>query len=116
MSKQLTLFGKISGRIEPYFKNPQSAYEQYVNKGCQLNHLKYSPKHNFLSTVLKEWERIKNDKKTVADSIEQEAPPAKQIRSSFIHHIPTTTSSAKGKPSKPLLVSTCLILSNSVPY
>ena len=115
MSKQLTLFGKISGRIEPYFKNPQSAYEQYVNKSCQLNHGKYGRKQNFLSAVLEEWERIKNDKKTVADSIEQEAPPAKQVRSSFIHHIPTTTSSAKGKPSKPLPVSTCLILSNSVP-
>ena len=41
--------------------------------------------------------------------------PAKQIRSSFIHHIPTTISSAKGKPSNPLLVSTCLISSYFVP-
>ena len=32
MSKQLTILGKISGQIEPYFGNPQITYEQYVNK------------------------------------------------------------------------------------
>ena len=115
MSKQLTLFGKISGRIEPYIKNPQSTYKQYVNKSWQLNHGKYGRKQDFLSAILKDWERIKNDKKAIADYIEQDAPPAKQIRSSFIHYIPTITSSAKGKPSNPLLVFTCSISSNSVP-
>ena len=50
-----------------------------------------------------------------ADSIEQDAPPAKEIRSSFIHHIPTTISSAKSKPSNPLLFSICSISRNSVP-
>ena len=51
----------------------------------------------------------------VADYTEQEAPPAKQIRSSFIHYIPTTTSSAKGKPSNPLLFSIYSISRNAVP-
>ena len=115
MSKQLTILGKISGQIEPYFGNPQITYEQYVNKNWQLNHGKYGLKQDFLSAVLMEWERIKNDKKAVVDYIEQDAPPPKQIRSGFIHHIPSTTSSAKGKQSNPLLVSTCSISSNSVP-
>ena len=115
MSKQLTILGKISGQIEPYFGNPQITYEQYVKKNWQLNHGKYGLKQDFLSAVLMEWEHIKNDKKAVADYIEQDAPPPKQIRSGFIHHIPSTTSSAKGKQSNPLLVSTCSISSNSVP-
>ena len=68
-----------------------------MNKTWQLNHGKYGRKHDFLSAVLKEWECIKNDKKAVGDYIEQEASAAKQIRSSFIHHISTATSSAKGK-------------------
>ena len=85
-----------------------------MNKSWQLNHGKYDRKQDFLSEVLKEWERIKNDK-AVADYIEQDAPPAKQIRGSFIHHTPTTTSSAKGKSSSPLFVFTCSISSNSVP-
>ena len=115
ISKQLTILGKISGQIEPYFGNPQVTYEQYVNKNWQLNHGKYGLEQDFLSAFLMEWERIKNDKKTVADYIVQDAPPAKQIRSGFIHHIPSTTSSAKGKQSNPLLVSTCSISCNSVP-
>ena len=86
-----------------------------MNKSWQLNHGKYDRKQDFLSEVLKEWERIKNDK-AVADYIEQDAPPAKQIRGSFIHHTPTTTSSAKGKSSSPLFVFTCSISSNSVPF
>ena len=69
-----------------------------MNKSWQLNHAKYIRKQDFLSAVLKEWERIKSEKKVVADYTEQDAPPAKQIRSSFIYHIPTTTLSAKGKP------------------
>ena len=85
-----------------------------MNKSWQLSR-KYGRKQDFLSAVLKEWERTKNDKKALADYIEQDTLPAKQIRSSFIRHIPTTTSSAKGKPSNPLLASTCSILSNSVP-
>ena len=80
-----------------------------------MNHGKYGRKQDFFSAVLKVCECIKNDKKAVADYIEQDAPPTKQIRSNFIHHISTTTSSTKGKSSNPLLVSTCLISSNSVP-
>ena len=64
---------------------------------------------DIFSAVLKEWKRIKNYKKVVADYIKQDVTPAKQICSSFIHHIPTTISSAKGKQSNPLLVSTCSI-------
>ena len=50
----------------------------------------------------------------------KEAPSPHEVRltllntNPYIHHIPTTTSSAIGKPSNPLLVSTCAILSNSV--
>ena len=115
MSKQLTLFRKISGRIEPYFKKPQSMYEQCMNKSWQLNHEKYGWKQYLFHADLKEWEYINNDKKEVADYIKQDVPPAKHIRSSFIHHIPTTTSSTKGKPSNPLFVCSCSISSNSVP-
>ena len=32
-------------------KKPQSTYEQYVNKGWQLNHGKYGRKQNFLRAV-----------------------------------------------------------------
>ena len=41
MLKQLTLFRKILGQIEPYFRKPQSMYEQCVNKSWKLNHEKY---------------------------------------------------------------------------
>ena len=86
-----------------------------MNKSWQLNHGKYGHKQDFLTAVLKEWERIKNDKKAVADFIQQDTPPARQIRSSFIHHTPTTTSYAIGKPNNSLLAFTCSISSNSVP-
>ena len=71
MSKQITLFGKIS-HIEPYFKAPKTDYERFV----------------FLSVVLKDWEMIQNDPDAIKKYIEELPPPSKRIQTSFFQQIP----------------------------
>ena len=85
MAKQLTLFGNTISRIDPYFQSPKTDYEKYVNKNWEINHHRYARKQDFLKSVLKDWDRIKNNKTAVNEYIEQhQPPPPKRFRSSFI--------------------------------
>ena len=59
MLKQLVLFG---GRatIKPYFKNPSTPYDNFINKKWTENHQKFSDDStNFRNFVNEEWKKIR---------------------------------------------------------
>ena len=120
MAKQLTLFGNTISRIDPYFQSPKTDYEKYVNKNWEINHHRYARKQDFLKSVLKDWDRIKNNKTAVNEYIEQhQPPPPKRFRSSFIKI--STAAVTSTTTVNPLLVtsrcssSASIIPSSSIP-
>lgn len=60
MSRQLLLSFGGKALIAPYFKNPVTNYEKFVNKKWQENHLKYPSKAKFREFAMKEWAEIKH--------------------------------------------------------
>ena len=61
MSKQLTLSGK-NYIPKPYFKNPSSVYEQFVNKKRLEHSTGFGRKQDFLNFASSLYEKVKSSK------------------------------------------------------